>query len=218
MFPPHESASALFSSSYPEASREVVILAPAILLGLATWVWSMSAATRCPCLGHPLVTLGLWISGRLGFRSLVVALSAQILGAAGGALFARTFFLEEIILRKPGLITYSPTFQLGQAALFEMIAGFFLIWALFSLASFEPSNGQWQQAKSTGFILGLVTAVLAIGGKYLTGGIANPAVALGSVVATYVPTDPVVYVVAPMIGGISAALLGGGPRFAKKGS
>ena len=212
MFPTNESASASLASSYPGAAREVVILAPALLLGLTTWVLALSAAPRCPSLGHPLVAIGLWISGRLRFRGFVLAISVQILGAAAGAFFARAFFLEETILRDPPLLSYSPTFQLGQAALFEMIAGFFLVWALFSMASFEPSNAQWQNALPTGFVLGLVTVVLAIGGRYLTGGIANPAAAMGSVMATYVPIDYVVYVIAPIFGGITATLLGGGPR------
>jgi len=214
LFPTDDFVASHVAMLYAGASKDIAVLAPAILIGLTTWMFATSAASRCPSLGHPLVAIGLWVNGQLLFRRLLMAIGVQLMGAVAGAMFARAFFAEDLVLHDTSLMTYSSTFQLGQAVLFEMAMGFFVIWTLFSLASFRPAIAQWQTALSTGFVIGLVAMVLSIGGRYLTGGIANPVVAMGMASATGRPIDLLVYVVAPAVGAVTAAILGGGPRLA----
>lgn len=212
LFPTEEFAASHLASLHAGVSKDVAVLAPAILLGLATCVFAMSAISRCPTLGHPLIAVGLWINGRLSLRALILAVTFQFLGAIGGAFFARAFFAEELALYDSSLLTYSTGYQLGQAALFEIGSGFLLVWSLFSFASLQTSVGHRQSALSIGILFGMVTALLSIVGRYLTVGIANPAMAIGIMIATYSPVDLIVFVVAPTLGGTSAAFLAGRSR------
>ena len=154
--------------------------------------------------GHlnPAVTLGYWVTHRLGAVDGVLYWAAQLGGAIFGAYVLRYVVPEEIwratalgtpdlasgITRLPGMII-------------EGVMAFFLIFVLLAIGFDEHGIPR----PLSGFAGGLVvTAVSLLGGPF-TGGAMNPARALGPAVAAHHWNNHGVYWVGPLAGGVIGA-------------
>jgi MIP family channel proteins len=152
---------------------------------------------------NPAVAIALWVTGKLDTIRTGVYIVAEVLGAVAGG-----FLLKALV---PGTAFRAaqggtPTVLLGiapgKAVLFEAVASFFLIFAVFATA--VDSRGP--AARAAGFTIGLTIAfdILAFG-PY-TGAAMNPARWFGSALAAGVWTDWWVWIVGPVAGGIIAAV------------
>ena len=154
--------------------------------------------------GHlnPAVTAGFLVTRRIEPMMAVVYWIAQFLGAIIAAYALKALYPANIVaMTRLGGQTISADVGLVQAVVLEAIATFFLVFAVFGTAV-DP-----RAPKVGGFAIGLtVTAgILAIGP--LTGGSMNPARSFGPAIVTRIFEGQTAYLVGPLIGGMSAALL-----------
>lgn len=152
---------------------------------------------------NPAVTLGLASAGKFPWGFVIWYLIAQfagaifaslvVWGAFGGA--ARTTAALGATFPTPGT-------GIWQAILMEVVITFLLVFVITAVATDKRVPAP-VAAPAIGFALGV--AVL-IGGP-VSGGAVNPARALGPMIVAGRFTDFWVYLVAPVVGGIVAALL-----------
>lgn len=174
-----------------------VALAHGIILSIA-----VSATMRISGHLNPAVTIGFLVARRIEPIMAAVYLIAQILAAMLAAYTLKALYPAAVAeATHLGGQSIALDVTTGQAVVFEAIATFFLVFAVFGTAV-DPKG-----PRVGGFAIGLtVTAdILAIGP--LTGGSMNPARSFGPAVASGVFEGQIVYWVGPILGGIVAALL-----------
>ena len=174
-----------------------VALAHGLILALM-----VSALMRISGHFNPAVTIGFLVTRRIeaGMAGLYVV--AQLIGAMAAAYALKGLFPAELFAATHGggqSISIDVSFT--QAFFLEAIATFFLVFVVFGTAVDERGP------KVGGFAIGLTIAadILAIGP--LTGGSMNPARSFGPAVASGVYTAQFIYWLAPIIGGVVAAVL-----------
>ncbi|WP_433274453.1 MIP/aquaporin family protein [Pseudonocardia xinjiangensis] len=163
--------------------------------------------------GHvnPAVTLGLAATGSFPWRYVPAYLVAQLVGAVLGALATWATFgapgRDQVALAAtvPG-----PGVGVGTAVLVEALVTFVLVFVVVSVATDDRVHSSLAPIAVGA---GLAVAVLVAGP--VTGGAANPARALGPALVAGEFTSLWVYIVAPLIGGIAAAVVY--DRFLAKG-
>ena len=171
----------------------------------------LSIAIMVSALGHisgghfnPAVTIGFWVTKRLGTMDSFLYWLAQILGAIVAAYILRAVVPEEtwraVALGTPELVRDFP--RLSGMAL-EAICSFFLVLVVFATAVDE--RGTFRSIAGFGIGLTITLGILAIGP--FTGAAMNPARALGPALAAHHWTNWGVYWVGPLAGGFIAALL-----------
>ncbi|SRR5579883_916700 len=154
--------------------------------------------------GHlnPAVTIGFLAVRRIEPMMAGVYIVAQLLGAIAAAYALKALVPADLFTAAHGTIQeISASVSWGQAFFLEAIATFFLVFVIFGTAV-DPRAPQ-----VGGFAIGLTVAadILAIGP--LTGASMNPARSFGPAVATQNFVGQFVYWVAPIIGGILAAMV-----------
>jgi MIP family channel proteins len=154
--------------------------------------------------GHlnPAVTIGFLVTRRIeaGMAGLYVV--AQLIGAMAAAYALKGLTPAELFTAThAGGQTISIDISFTQAFFLEAIATFFLVFVVFGTAVDERGP------KVGGFAIGLTVAadILAIGP--LTGASMNPARSFGPAVASGIYTAQFIYWLAPIIGGVVAAVL-----------
>ena len=154
--------------------------------------------------GHfnPAVTLGFVATRRIEPTMAVLYVVAQLIGAMAAAYALKGLFPTTLFTATQGggqSISLDVTW--AQAFFLEAIATFFLVFAVFGTAVDErgPRVG--------GFAIGLTltSSILAIGP--LTGASLNPARSFGPAVASGVYVAQSIYWMAPLVGGVIAAVL-----------
>lgn len=189
---------------YLQSTGGVGLLAVALAHGL-------SIAIMVSALGHisgghfnPAVSIGFWVTRRLGTLDLTLYWAAQILGAIAAAFALKSVIPEEtwraVALGTPELMRDFP--RLSGMAL-EAIASFFLVLVVFATAVDE--RGAFRSIAGFGIGLTIALGILVIGP--FTGAAMNPARALGPAIASHHWTNWGVYWVGPLAGGFIAALL-----------
>lgn len=118
---------------------------------------------------NPAVTLGLAIRHRLSWKLVPHYMTAQILG--GFAAFAAAFFLNDHI----SLPAPSANISLLQSFFVEALLAFTLV-----LVVLAATTERFKVSHIFGFAIGFVIPALAGVGKETSGGLFNPAIALGS--------------------------------------
>lgn len=201
-------AGAICSDQYLMASgqRHFGLLAYALSYGLIYAV-AMTAVGHISG-GHlnPAVTIGFWVTRRLGTIQCLGYWIAQILGA-----LLASYLLVAIIpdtswgLKAVGLITpdLSPDFTRGQGIVLEGIMTFILVFVFFATA--VDVKGAFD--KIAGFAVGLTVTVDVLFGGAFTGASLNPARSFGPALATHHWRNHGVYWVGPLLGGILAAVV-----------
>ncbi|GAA1297691.1 MIP/aquaporin family protein [Pseudonocardia xinjiangensis] len=195
----------------PVAGPAYDSLATPLAFGLA--LLAVVAAVGHVSGGHvnPAVTLGLAATGSFPWRYVPAYLIAQLVGAVLGALATWATFgapgRDQVALAAtvPG-----PGVGVGTAVLVEALVTFVLVFVVVSVATDDRVHSSLAPIAVGA---GLAVAVLVAGP--VTGGAANPARALGPALVAGEFTSLWVYIVAPLIGGIAAAVVY--DRFLAKG-
>jgi MIP family channel proteins len=154
--------------------------------------------------GHlnPAITIGHWVTHRLGTMDTVMYWIAQLGGAILAAYLLRYVIPEEtwraVALGTPELaggVTRLP------GMLIEGVMTFFLVFVMFATGIDEHGIPR----PAAGFAGGLIVTVASFLGAPFTGGAMNPARAIGPAVAANHWSNHAVYWIGPLAGGVIAA-------------
>jgi MIP family channel proteins len=156
--------------------------------------------------GHfnPAVTLGFVVTRRISGAMALAYWGAQFIGGIAAAACLRLVFDDRIAdglnLGAPALGEFT---NVGEGLLLEIIMTFFLVFVVFATAV-DP-RGAFKMV--AGFAIGLTIAVDIIVGGPMTGAAMNPQRAFGPMIVSWTwPSEAWIYLVAPAIGGVLAAL------------
>lgn len=160
---------------------------------LMAWIYIGASVSG----GHynPLVSLAVKLMGRLSWRETFFYWIAQILGGVAAYTVAATL-LNRLAIPQPGV-------ELFPAFIFEILLSF--VFGLLVLV--VVLNNKYRDNHIFGFAIGFTLFALAIVGAPISGGLFNPAIALGSNLAGLLKGMTIAWpVVAMYVGG---GLLGG---------
>jgi len=186
------------------AQGGVGLLGIAVAHGLAIGI--MVSAVGHISGGHlnPAVTIGFWVTRRMGTLEAVGYWLAQLAGGIAAAYLLRTVVPEDtwraVALGTPDL---APGFTRGPALILEAVMTFFLVFVVFATAADE--RGAF--GKIAGFAIGLTITMDILMGGPLTGAAMNPARTFGPAVAAKHWANHSVYWVGPLGGGVLAGWL-----------
>ena len=197
-------AGAVCVDRYLQGTGGIGLLAIALAHGL-------TIAIMVSALGHisgghfnPAISIGFWVTRRIGTVDVILYWLAQILGAIVAAFVLKAVVPEEtwraVALGTPELVRDFP--RLSGMAL-EGLTSFFLVLVVFATAVDE--RGAFRSIAGFGIGLTITLGILVIGP--FTGAAMNPARALGPAIAAHHWTNWGVYWVGPLAGGFVAALL-----------
>jgi len=157
--------------------------------------------------GHvnPAVTVGLAAAGKFPWQSVPLYLGAQLGGAVLAGFAVWLSFGDEArdkaMLAAPAVAQGVST---GQAFVVEALITFILVFVVVLVASDPRVPSSRIAAVAVGFAL---AAAVFIGGP-LTGGGANPARSFGPMLVAGEFGDFLLYILAPLLGGVTAAFAG----------
>ncbi|HEY4710441.1 MAG TPA: MIP family channel protein [Candidatus Acidoferrales bacterium] len=182
------------------------------LLGIAVGS-GLAFAIVVTALGHisgghfnPAITIGFWVTRRLGTLDSIAYWIAQLLGAAAAAYLLKLAIPDTTWTAKAlGSITpeLGGDFTRAHGITLEAVMTFVLVLVVFATA--VDAKGAFD--KIAGFAIGLtVTADILVGGPF-TGAALNPARAFGPALATSHWQNHGVYWAGPLLGGVLAAVL-----------
>jgi len=180
------------------------------LLGIAA-AHGLAIGIMVTAVGHisgahlnPAVTIGFWVTKRIGTISAVAYWIAQLAGAAVAALLL-TAVVPDTVWQPAGLGTPALAMDYSRmhGMLMEATLTFLLVFVVFATAA--DANGAFN--KIAGFAIGLtITMDILLGGPF-TGAAMNPARAFGPALVSRHWANHGVYWVGPLIGGIVAATI-----------
>ena len=182
----------------------VGLLGIAVAHGLAIGI--MVSAVGHISGGHfnPAVTIGFWVTRRMGTFTALAYWIAQLVGGIAAAYLLRAVVPEDtwraVALGTPDL---AGNFGRGAGLAVEAVLTFFLVFVVFATAVDE--RGAF--GKIAGFAIGLTITMDILMGGPLTGASMNPARTLGPALAAWHWTNHSVYWVGPLGGGVVAAWL-----------
>lgn len=151
---------------------------------------------------NPAVTIAVWLRGKLEKSDVPFYFLAQILGAFAAAIIIA--FVSKPFIPEPAV---SITFW--QALLIEILFTFALASVILTVATAKKLKGNYIYGLAIGFTL---MAGAYVGGP-ISGGVYNPAVALGPIILSFItgstyPTKLILlYILGPSIGGFLAAIV-----------
>jgi MIP family channel proteins len=165
---------------------------------------------------NPAITLGLAALRKIKPNDAVVYILLQLAGAVAGALMTKFILSDRVAdgttavggvsanVGTPSLNDSGPNALLGgvaQGFVAEAIGTFFLVWAVIAVAVNPRATRDWA-GLAIGGTLGFGVMVLGP----LTGGSLNPARWFGPALVSNHFTDAWLYILAPLVGGVLAAL------------
>lgn len=178
------------------------------LLGIAV-AHGLAMGIMVSALGHisgghfnPAVTIGFWVTKRMGTFESLAYWAAQLAGGVAAA-FGLTRIVPEEAWRAAALGTpmLAPDFPGANGILLEAVLTFFLVWVVFATAVDE--RGAF--GRIAGFAIGLtITMDMLVGGAF-TGAAMNPARTFGPALVAGLWRHHGVYWVGPLLGGALAA-------------
>ncbi len=174
------------------------------LLALMGIVYSIGAISGAHV--NPAVTLALLAIRKITGREAGMYIVMQLLGGLAGAFLAKAFFLGRGALVNYGTPGISDRYlqggSVGLAFLAEAIGAFLIVWAVMGTAV-NPTAPKGVAGIAIGGALGLGELIFAPA----TGGSFNPARWFGPALASGTWSDAWMYILAPIAGGILAALI-----------
>ena len=150
---------------------------------------------------NPAVTIAVWIRGKIKKQLVLGYIISQLIGAFLAA--SILLFLTNTFIPQPSL-----DFSILQVILVEILFTFTLAYTVLTVATSKKLEGN----HIYGIAIGLALMVGAFAAGPISGGVLNPAVALSTLIlqlflgATHF-TNMIIYIIAPLIGGILAGLL-----------
>jgi aquaporin Z len=195
------------------------ITAVALAHGLAIMAFAFAYGSVSGGHMNPAVTVGVLAAGAMGVGEAIGYIVSQLIGGVAGALLLRTvlggaatglgmpILAHNLVL---GAATVTVTPEAG--FMIEAVLGFFLVTVVLSTAVAGRAGNLAPLA------IGMTLTFNILMGGALTGAPFNPARALGPMVATGIFSDAWLYLTAPVVGAIVAALLHTGlTRLAREG-
>jgi glycerol uptake facilitator protein len=184
----------------------LLIIALAHGLALAVAIYAFGSVSG----GHynPTVTVALAVRGRFPWRDVPAYVVAQLVGGLLGALLVFAAYADTATAAGLGATTFGDGVNVGQALVAEAVGAFILVTAVFALAV-APSAPKGVAGMGIG--LALATQIMVFGP--LTGASVNLARTLGPDTVLSLAGESaqwgqlLVYLVAPLIGGVLAAFL-----------
>lgn len=156
--------------------------------------------------GHlnPAVTIGFWVTRKLGTFDTLLYWLAQLAGGVAAAYLLKIIVPDDT-WRAVGLGTpeLARDFTRTSGMILEGIMTFFLVYVVFATAADE--RGAFN--KIAGFAIGLTVTLDILMGGPLTGAAMNPARAFGPALASAHWANHGVYWVGPLAGGVLAGWL-----------
>jgi MIP family channel proteins len=201
-------AGAVSADQYLAASSQsrLGVLGIALAYGLAYAVMVSALFHISGAHFNPAVTVGLWVTRRIGTMQGLGYLIAQILGS----IFAMYLLIALIPdaawrARALGSITpdFSPDITRGQGMVIEAALTFFFVLVIFATAIDAKRGLQ----KLSGLVSGLALSAGVLVAEPFTGGSMNPVRTLGPAVATRHWENHGVYWLGPLLGSIVASVL-----------
>jgi glycerol uptake facilitator protein/aquaporin Z/aquaporin NIP len=177
----------------------------AVILAFGLTLTALAAALGhvSGCHLNPAVTLGLAVTGRFPWRAAGAYVAAQLAGGLAGA--ALTWLLYGQAAREEarlGATTPLDTISLGTAFLAEALVTFILVLVVVSVATDARADSTIAPVA----VGAALAAAIFVAGP-LTGGAVNPARALGPNLLAGELSSLWIYLVAPVVGGVLAALV-----------
>ena|SRR5215472_11138450 len=180
------------------------------VLGIAL-AYGMAVAVMIAALGHasdghfnPAVTIGLWVTRRLGSIDTILRWAAQLLGALAGAYAIKVLVSDsiwgQVALGTPAL---APDFTRTHTMALEGATAF--LWVFVFFATLPDTNAT--STIATGIAVGLTVTMCTLFAYPFTGAAMNPARAFGPALASRHWANHGVYWVGPLFGGILAAFI-----------
>jgi MIP family channel proteins len=184
------------------------IVAIAFAHGLAIMAFAFAYGSLSGGHMNPAVTVGVLAAGAIGLGEAIGYIMSQIIGGIAGALLLRSVLGGA----ETGLGTPALAHDLALGAIFltvtpvagfmiEAVLGFFLVTVVLSTAVAGRAGSLAPLA------IGMTLTLNILMGGALTGAPFNPARALGPMVATGNFSDAWLYLTAPIVGAILAAIL-----------
>lgn len=174
-------------------------LLTALAFGLVIVAMAYSIGNISGCHINPAVSIAMLVSGKMTVTDFVGYIIAQFAGATAGAALLMAFVGKEGNLGANGL--YKGDIWLS--LLIEVILTFVFVIAILGVTSRKGNSAV------TGIVIGLTLTLVHIFGIYFTGTSVNPARSFGP--ALFAGGDALknvwVFIVAPLVGGILAALV-----------
>ena len=171
----------------------------ALAFGLVIVAMAYSIGNVSGCHINPAVSIAMLVSGKLNIKDFIGYIVAQFAGAIAGAGVLRAILGSESSLGANGLFEG----KIGVSFLIEVILTFVFVIAILGATS-KVENGA-----VAGVVIGLTLTLVHIFGIAFTGTSVNPARSFGP--ALFVGGDALtsvwVFIVAPLAGGVLAALV-----------
>ena len=174
-------------------------LLTALAFGLVIVAMAYSIGNVSGCHINPAVSIAMLVSGKLSVKDFVGYVIAQFAGATAGAAVLMAFVGKESGLGANGLWDG----KIGASFLIEIILTFVFVIAILGVTS-KVENGA-----VAGIVIGLTLTLVHILGISFTGTSVNPARSFGPalLVGGDALTNVWVFILAPLVGGVLAALV-----------
>lgn len=181
------------------------LVAVALAYGLAFGLMVLAAGHISGGLFNPALTIGLWAAGRLSTVKSVAYIIVQLVGALLAALLLKATFPGSMTgVVDLGVPAVGGGFTAGQALPAEIVATFFLMYAMFGNAVDPRGKGP---VYGLGIGLIITMDVFAVGG--VSGAAMNPARWFGPALVANAYGNWWVWWLGPIIGALVAALVYG---------
>ena len=184
------------------------IAAIAVAHGLTIMVFAFAYGSISGGHMNPAVTVGVFAAGAMGIGEAIGYIASQLIGGVAGALFlstvlggAATGLGTPALAHNLALGATSLTITPAAGFMIEAVLAFFLVTVVLSTAVAGRAGNLAPLA------IGMTLTLNIIMGGALTGAAFNPARALGPMVATGNFSDAWLYLTAPIVGAIIAAIL-----------
>ena len=179
-------------------------LLTALAFGLVIVAMAYSIGNISGCHINPAVSIAMLISGKLSLKDFIGYVVAQVAGAIAGAAVLLPIFGADCGFGANALVEISPEVtSVGLSILVEVILTFVFVIAILGVTS------KTENSAVAGLVIGLTLTLVHIFGIALTGTSVNPARSIGS--AVFAGGDALknvwVFIVAPLIGGVLAAVV-----------
>ena len=181
-----------------KATFDAAYLLTALAFGLVIVAMAYSIGNVSGCHINPAVSIAMWVSKKLSTKDFIGYVVAQFIGAILGAAVLK-FLAPDSSLGTNSLFND----RVIKSLLVEVILTFVFVLAIIGVTSKE-SNGA-----VAGIVIGLTLTLVHIFGIYFTGTSVNPARSFGPALLAggKALANVWVFIVAPLVGGVLAALV-----------
>ena len=168
---------------------------PPLAIGAALMVMVFAGGHVSGAHYNPAVTLGVWIRGRVAAKDVLPYVLFQLSGALLAAVLVGYL--------KGGAAVKTMTFAVGPALVAEFLFTFALVYVILNATTAKGTSGNSFYGLAIGMTV--MSGTFAVGG--ISGGVFNPAVAVGISTMGLVPWSSFwIYLIANLAGGVAASL------------